>query len=216
MFDITISCQVKMLLNYVLLIFLLYFNKMKNLSVGIVLIVVSASVWAQPGEGISGEGKMKDDHKVGKWSYTCDATGKLAGEEEYDGDGLLNGYVTWYDCDGNLLKEYNYKHGKKIGKQKEFYPVGRHVKREWSMMERPKQCQKSKADKDATDIDWYKSYYENGKLEVEWNGHPCGERKITKHRETGGIYWIIEYDIDGNYKHGPKAEEQKINNDSLR
>ena len=180
------------------------------------MLLFCAALFAQNRDGISGEGKMKDGHKVGKWTYTCDSTGVQIGEEKYDGDGLLDGYVTWSDCNGNLLSEYKYEHGKKMGEQKEYFPYGRRVKREWSIISRPKECRKSKADKDATDIDWYKSYYESGKLMVEWEGEPCGERKITKHRETGGVHWIIEYDIDGNYKHGPRAEERKIDNDSIK
>lgn len=189
---------------------------MKKIYSLVILLITASVTMAQPGEGISGEGKTKDGHKVGKWIYTCDATGKEVGEEKYDGDGLLDGYATWYDCDGNLLKEYNYEHGKKIGTQKEFYPFDRKIKREWSMMERPKRCQKIEAHKGLTDIEWYTSYYKNGKPMVEWKGDPCGQRKIIKYNETGGTLWVVEYDVDGRWKHGPRTEEKMINNDSLR
>ena len=195
---------------------MLNFRSMRKITKLFLFMLIASSTIAQPTEGVTGEGKTKDGKKVGKWIYTCDVTGKEVGTEKYDGDGLLDGYATWYDCDGNILAEYNYEHGKKLGDQKEYYPFNRKVKREWSMIERPKKCQKTKADKEATDIEWYKSYYESGKLEVEWEGEPCGQRTITKHRETGGTHWTIEYDREGNYKFGPRDEERKINSEEIR
>lgn len=188
---------------------------MKKIRLLAMFVLFGGIAMAQPGEGISGEGKMKDGHKVGKWTYTCDETGKEVGIEKYDGDGQLHGYVTWKDCNGNVLKEYNYEHGKKMGEQKEYYDFAHRLKREWSIIPRPKECQETKADKDAADIEWYRSYYESGKLMVEWEGDPCGERKITKHRETGGVHWIIEYDDNGQYKYGPREEERAINTEEL-
>lgn len=167
-------------------------------------------------EGVTGSGKMKDGHKIGQWIYTCESTGKEVGKESFDGNGLLNGYQTWYDCEGNILSEYNYEHGKKMGTQKEYFNHDRILKREWSMMERPKECRKTKADKDETDIEWYNSFYENGKPEIVWEGNPCGARKITKFRSTNGTEWILEYDDEGNYKFGPRNEERKINSNDIR
>ena len=189
---------------------------MKVIGFFVGLLMITANVVAQEGPGVRGEGKMKDGHKVGKWSYICELTSIEIGIENYDGDGLKHGYQTWQDCDGNLLSEYNYEHGKKLGIQKEYYPHDRRLKREWSMMEMPKKCRKTDADKEATSIEYYKSYYESGKKEVVWEGNPCGERTIIKYRESGGTHWTIEYDIDGNYKIGPREEERRIDSEEIR
>ena len=181
--------------------------------VAIFALLASISFTQEAMDGITGEGKMKDGHKVGKWNYTCESTGKEIGKESYDGDGLKHGYQTWHDCEGNILSEYNYEHGKRMGTQKEYYNHDRRLKREWSMIERPKKCRETKADKDATDIEWYNSFYENGKPEIVWQGDPCGERKITKFRSTNGTEWILEYDDEGNYKFGPRDQERKIKSD---
>ena len=189
---------------------------MKGIGLLTGMIMMASFIFGQDMVGVKGIGKMKDGHKVGKWSYICELTSVEVGKENYDGDGLKDGYQTWQDCDGNLLSEYNYEHGKKIGVQKEYYPHDRRLKREWSMMELPKKCRKTDADKEATAIDYYHSFYESGKREVVWEGNPCGERSIIKYREASGTHWTIEYDIDGNYKHGPREEERAIDSEELR
>lgn len=189
-------------------------KKLGLLAVLLLFVSIGFSQETEKMEGITGEGKTKDGHKVGKWKYTCDATGKEVGRESYDGKGLLDGFCTMSDCEGNVLYEYNYDSGRKMGKQKEYYPFAKHLRKEWSMVKSPKECGKDK--KDGTEPEYYKEWYESGKLMIEWVGKPCGERIITKYRPTNGTEWIIKYDIHGKYKFGPRDQERAINNEDLR
>lgn len=174
------------------------------------------SVSAQDMKGITGDGKMKDGKKVGKWVYTCDSTGAKVGTENYDGDGQLHGYQTWSNCDGYKISEYNYEHGIKMGKQKDYFEYGNRVKREWNVIERSKKCKKINGEKEDTDIEWYKEYSHNRKLIIELEGDPCGKRTITKYRESGGQEWHIRYDDNGQWIDGPRHQEREIFGPDLR
>ena len=172
---------------------------------------------AQDMTGITGEGKTKDGKKVGKWVYTCDATGEEIGEERYDGDGMKHGYQTWKNCEGILLYEYNYDHGVKLGVQKEYFEIsGKQLKREWSMVERSKKCSKQMNDDFTTDPEWYKEYYKNGRIKIELKGLPCEEKTVTKYRTSNGTEWIITYDDRGQWVSGPRIEEAIFNNQDIR
>lgn len=182
---------------------------MKKSGITLVLCFAALVSFAQSTEGISAEGKSEAGKKIGKWVYTCDATGKVVGKESYNGEGELDGYVEWYTCDGKRVHEYNYSNGIKMGEQKEYHADGK-LKREWTITEMPKDCQKSKEDKGKRIVESYLSYYENGLKEIEMEGDPCGRHKITKFRSTNGTEWIIEYDDDNNYKFGPKEQERAL------
>jgi antitoxin component YwqK of YwqJK toxin-antitoxin module len=188
---------------------------MRLIAASIFYFLISTLSIAQSENGITGEGKMKDGHKVGKWVYTCDETGEEIGKESYDGDGKLHGYSEWFNCEGKRKAEYNYDHGKLLGKQKEYHADGK-LKVEWVVIDMPKKCQRSKEDKNKRIIESFYSYYENGQKEIVWEGDPCGRYTVTKYRSTNGTEWEIKFDDNNQYQFGPRVKQLELIEEFVR